>query len=234
MPAHRPLAVLLLMALARLAGAADTPPAGLVVHNKGIGGQNSAQGRARFDRDVLALKPDHVFIYFGLNDTLNEPRFLTVEQFVENLAWMVEQARRNKIHPVLCTIHPIGEEPLYKRHKRESYGKEGPNGKVGRYNAAVRELAKARDVPLADWAAEVARANAAGEKLVGADGVHLTVEGSRRLARCFRDAARDLKPGQTVVCIGDSVTWGAGMKGAGTADGQTYPAVLKELAAAKQ
>lgn len=100
----------------------------MTVHNKGVGGQNSRQGRARFAGDVLALKPDYVFIYFGLNDTLNEPAFLSEKEYIENLGWMVDQARSAGIEPVICTIHPAGEEALLKRHKKASYGTEGPNG----------------------------------------------------------------------------------------------------------
>ena len=129
----------------------------LTVHNKGIGGQNTEQGKARFEADVVALKPDYVFIYFGLNDTLNEPRFLPLDTFIANLVWMVDRARTAGIKPVLCTIHRVTEEPLLKRHRRESYGSEGPNGKIARYNAAIRQLAKEKDVPLADFAAVVQR-----------------------------------------------------------------------------
>lgn len=207
--------------------AAHTPAAvQLSVHNKGIGGQNSEQGKARFEADVLALKPNFVFIYFGLNDTLNEPRFLPLDKFVANLAWMVEHARAAGIKPVLCTIHRVTEEPLLKRHRRESYGAEGPNGKISRYNTAIRQLAHERKVPLADFAAVVERNPTA----VSADGVHLTAAGSRLLASCFCDSvAQELRGRITIVCLGDSVTWGAGLKGAGTAEGETYPAFLKRL-----
>ena len=128
---------------------------GLNVHNKGIGGQNSEQGKARFGKDVVALKPDYVFIYFGLNDALNEPKFVTLEKFAANLGWMVDQARSTNIKPVLCTIHQVTEEPLLKRHKPESYGNEGPNGKITRYSAAIRKLAKEKNVPFADFAKAV-------------------------------------------------------------------------------
>jgi acyl-CoA thioesterase-1 len=199
-------------------------PDRLTVHNKGIGGQNTEQGKARFEADVLALKPDYVFIYFGLNDTLNEPRFLPLDKFIANLAWMAERACKAGIKPVLCTIHRVTEEPLLKRHRRESYGSEGPNGKIARYNAAIGQLAKDKDVPLADFAAVVQRNPSA----VSTDGVHLTAAGSRLLAQCFFDTvASELQGHETIVCLGDSVTWGAGLRGAGTAEGETYPAFLK-------
>lgn len=203
---------------------------GLTVHNKGIGGQNTKQGKARFERDVVGLKPDYVFIYFGLNDALNEPQFVAMEPFIAHLEWMIDRARAAGIKPVLCSIHAVKEEPLLKRHKRESYGAEGPNGKIDRYNAALRRLAGEKRVSLADFAAAVAQAERHGAAAVAPDGVHLTPAGNRLLAQCFLDTvAADLKGRETIVCLGDSVTYGANNKGAGTAEGETYPAALRRL-----
>src|SRR3989339_1784475 len=134
-----------------LCGCMSVTLAQLTVYNKGIGGQNSDQGRARFEKDVVQLKPDYVFIYFGLNDALNEPRFLMIDKFIANIEWMALRARVAGIKPVLCTIHRIAEKPLFKRHKSDSYGAEGPNGKVTRYNIAIRKLAKEKSILLADF-----------------------------------------------------------------------------------
>lgn len=199
----------------------------LTVYNKGIGGQNSAQGRARFDKDVLALRPDYVFIYFGLNDTLNEPAFLPLDKYIANLEWMTERARKAGVKTLICTIHRVAEEPLYKRHKRESYGDEGPNGKITRYNIAIRKLAKEKNVLLADFADVVEKVPEYG-RIVSADGVHLTPAGHELLAKVFISVVeKELKGHEKIVCLGDSVTFGAGAKGAGTAEGETYPAFLK-------
>lgn len=205
------------------------PDRGLTVHNKGIGGQNTEQGRARFARDVVQLKPDFVFIYFGLNDALNEPRFVPLDRFTENLKWMVNEARAHHIKPVLCTIHHVLEEPLLKRHKRESYGDEGPNGKISRYNAAIRVLAKSDSVPLADFATAVAQV-LPGQNVISPDGVHLTAAGNRLLAQTFAAVATPRLTGkEVIVCLGDSVTYGAGSRHAGSAEGDTYPACLRYL-----
>jgi acyl-CoA thioesterase-1 len=227
--------------LAGMAGqSAAAPGNGLKVYNKGIGGQNSKGGRARFAKDVLALKPQYVFIYFGLNDTLNEPAFQTCEQYIDNLTWMVEAARQAGIEPVLCTIHHVTEAPLYRRHKKESYGSEGPNGKIDRYNKALRALATEKKVKLVDFGAAVDREGKAGKteaaakkenhKIVSRDGVHLTPAGYALLARCFFETVRgELKGGETIVCLGDSVTFGTGVKGPGTVTGENYPSVLARL-----
>lgn len=209
----------------------EIPGKTLTVCNKGIAGQNSLQGRKRFDKDVLALKPDYVFIYFGLNDTLNEPRFISEEEYIENLNWMVDQARNTGIKPVLCTIHPVGEEALLKRHKKESYGTEGPNGKIDRYNKALRKLIAEKKVPFADFQAVALKK----EGLVCADGVHLTPAGYKALAQCFYDVVADeIKEKAMIVCLGDSVTWGSGVKGGGTTTGETYPAYLNRISAQRE
>lgn len=207
-----------------------TPVNGFTVYNKGVGGQNTEQGRARFARDVVQLKPDFVFIYFGLNDALNEPKFVPLDRFTENLKWMVNEARAHHIKPVLCTIHHVLEEPLLKRHKRESYGDEGPNGKIDRYNAAVRSLATSQSVPLADFAKAVAQARRTEPNVISPDGVHLTPAGNRLLAQTFAAVATPRLTGkEVIVCLGDSVTYGAGSKHAGTAEGDTYPGMLRRL-----
>lgn len=211
---------------------------GLAVYNRGIGGQNSKQGRSRFEKDVVALKPGHVFVYFGLNDALNEHAFVSLDGFIGNLTWMVDRSRQAGIVPVLCTIHAVDEGPLLKRHKREVYGDESPNGKIDRYNAAIRKLVADKQVTLADFAALVARANKDCDKgspaLVAPDGVHLTPGGNSALARCFLDAvAGKLRDNEVIVCLGDSVTYGAGNRGAGTAEGDTYPAMLLQQAKGK-
>ena len=45
------------------------------------------------------------------------------------------------------------------------------------------------------------------------------------------DALRKLRPGQRIVCLGDSLTYGANLPGAGTTAGENMPSyLLTELA----
>ena len=55
------------------------------------------------------------------------------------------------------------------------------------------------------------------------------VSGNKALAECFLNVvAGQIKGKTTIVCFGDSITWGAGVKGSGTTQGDTYPAYLGE------
>jgi len=219
------------MSLFLFSGISLLPAIPITVYNKGIKGNNTEEGRARFVKDVADLHPAYVLIYFGANDALNEAKFVPLDRFTENLGWMIDQAQAAGIKPVLCTIHACAEKKLFERHPATLYGAEGPNGKVDRYNAAIRSVASTKSVPLADFAAQ-SKSAPADLKWLGPDGLHLTPDGYKLLAQTFLDVLKpDLAADQIVVCLGDSLTYGAMAKGQGTVEGETYPAWLKTLAA---
>lgn len=223
--------LLLSLITAPLARAADDFVNHLIVYNKGIGGQNSREGLARFNKDVLAHKPDFVFIYFGLNDALNESKFVDVDDYIANLSKMIAAARAAHITPIFADIHHVDVEALLKRHKKDAYGEEGPQKKIDRYNAALHQLAQREKVTLVEWnrIADQAMTDHPDRAIRQPDGVHLTPAGNTLLAESFRRAVPDLRDGQTIVCLGDSVTYGAHNTGAGTAAGDTYPAALRRI-----
>lgn len=63
-----------------------------------IGGENSEQGAARFERDVLALKPDVVTIDYGLND-----RRIGLKRAEDAWASMIQAAQKQGVKVVLLT-----------------------------------------------------------------------------------------------------------------------------------
>jgi len=108
------------------------------------------------------------------------------------------------------------------------------------YDQAVRRVAQARKLGLIDWRSRVEKqggASVSADSLLrcvanggGRDGVHLTAQAQALLGRCvFEAVGAGVKAGETVVCFGDSLTFGSGVKGAGTTEGEAYPAVLRRL-----
>ncbi len=69
-----------------------------------IGGEHSAQGAARFRRDVLSHRPDLLFIDYAINDTNLSPDEM-------ERAWrdMITTARKN--HVVVVLVMPTGTVP---------------------------------------------------------------------------------------------------------------------------
>src|SRR5690606_1940057 len=110
-----------------------------------IGGENSVAGARRFEADVLALKPDVVFIDYALND-----RRVGLEQ--SELAWrsMIEACRKRDVLVVLLTPTPDLRENILDA--------ETP---LAAHAEQVRKLAGELQLPMVDaYAAFKAKAEA--------------------------------------------------------------------------
>ncbi|NOX56294.1 MAG: hypothetical protein GXP27_17990 [Planctomycetes bacterium] len=232
-----------------LAGAADAPlvpkrpPAAdrssrcIRVLNRGVGGNTSRDGLARFDRDVVAAHPDHLVLFFGMNDACNSAKLVPVDQFERNLQAMIDRSPTSSI--VLVSLNPIIADYVAARHPRHPF-RGSLQQHLAKYDAAVRRLARRNHLPLADLRKLIETRGGASlqcdslirnEKNSGArDGVHLTADGYRLLAGRVAEQLRGrVQPGDVVLCFGDSLTFGAHVRGAGTATGETYPAWVGRL-----
>ena len=93
---------------------ADAGIAGCVI-NAGLGGDTTAMGRSRFERDVLGHKPRIVIIQFGINDACvdvwdkppkTQPR-LSIGEYETNLRFFIASIRRQCGDVILMTPNPI-------------------------------------------------------------------------------------------------------------------------------
>jgi acyl-CoA thioesterase-1 len=100
----------------------------------GVGGEDSRQGAARFEGEVLSHRPDLIFIDYGLND-----RRLTEEQVEEAWTSMIAQARLREIPLVLVT--PTGAEDV---------NFQDSDDKLLRRAELIRKLGRKHGVPVAD------------------------------------------------------------------------------------
>lgn len=109
------------------------------------GGEDSARGAARFERDVLSMRPDVIFIDYGLND-----RRLPEDEVEKSWRSMARSAKRKGIPVVFLT--PTGARGV----------KVGAAGEPLEIRAAIiRKVAAEEGIPVADvwaaWKAELAR-----------------------------------------------------------------------------
>ena len=72
--------------------------------NKGVESQNAEEIAARFQTDVVNLKPDIVVILAGTNDVRSDADLALAH---DSVAAMERMARANGIRPVVCTIPPV-------------------------------------------------------------------------------------------------------------------------------
>ncbi len=108
----------------------------MLVINKGVGGETLFDGRRRFQRDVLDLKPAALVIAMGANDWKRNER--PIEALREDLEFMVRAAREAGIRVVIAGV--FGEHPdpagraLRDRHK-------GPDGLAAQIYEMERAIA---------------------------------------------------------------------------------------------
>lgn len=209
----------------------------IVVFNKGIPGNNSEQGLQRFQKDVLDCKPNHLVLYFGINDALNTKKILPVDQFVENMQSMINLALTNGVQTVvLVTPNLVIDKYIAMRHPNHPGNFQEC---LNDYDTAIRKLATKNNLLLADLRklcenhvpvdsiTSLVRNETNSNSI---DGTHLTKKGYEQLAQTISSLLYDrVKPGEKIVCLGDSITFGVRMNGAGTATGETYPAVMATL-----
>lgn len=110
----------------------------------GIGGNKVYDLYLRMEEDVLAKKPDLVFIYVGINDVWHKLGARTGTDYDKYLKFyqaLINKIQANGAKVVLCTPSVIGEK------------KDGTNeadADLNKYAQGVRELAAKNNLPLCD------------------------------------------------------------------------------------
>ena len=113
----------------------------------GKAGNKSNAMLARLDQSVISKKPDWMTLSCGVNDVwhftlrLGKRSFqgVELEDYKKNIRQIIDKAEAAEIKVVILTSTMIGEDP-----KKET------NKKLIPYNEFLRELAKEKNLPLAD------------------------------------------------------------------------------------
>jgi len=112
----------------------------VVIVKAGIGGNNSGQGLARMDKDVLSHKPDLVVIMFGVNDESKkgDGNEVSPADYRANFEKMIEKMRGAGGQIILMTTSM----------KNTHWVVTG--GNLGEYAAVIRDLAKTHNLCCVD------------------------------------------------------------------------------------
>jgi lysophospholipase L1-like esterase len=151
-----------------LAGVKVTP------YPAGAGGHKSNNMLARLERDVLSKKPTWMTLSCGVNDVWHGANGVELPQYKENITAIVEQAAKAGVKVMILTATPIQDN-------------DNPNNqKLAAYNDFLRELAKEKNLPLADLSADFwayLQPLPPGPRHLTADGVHMNPEGNLLMAK---------------------------------------------------
>lgn len=230
------LSLLILFAgLSAMAGIKDS----VTVYNAGYNGNNTADLLLRIDKDVFSKNPQVVVLMIGTNDMLNQRNKLSVKEYQENYEKLIKLIKKHA-KLFMMTIPPINSGYVLTRQGAKVYTPTGPQARVDSANAVIRQLAaknKCHLIDLYNILKACGGSTADKESLFQNeansnvnDGVHPTANGYRVIGTAVYQAISILEPKATsVVCFGDSITFGYRMKGTGTVKGEPYPAILNKL-----
>ncbi|WP_157895217.1 SGNH/GDSL hydrolase family protein [Verrucomicrobium sp. GAS474] len=146
----------------------------------GVSGNTSRDMLARLTKDVLQAKPDWLTVSCGVNDVWHGAKGVELPAYQQNIVSIIDQAQAAGIKVILFTATPIGEDA-------------NPNNeKLTAYNDFLRQLAKDRNLPLADQNRDFREAlgkfpERASSRYLTVDGVHMNAEGNVIMAKgCLR------------------------------------------------
>lgn len=153
------------------------------VLNSGIGGNTSREGLMRFEKDVLAHKPDIVLAEFG-NDCTDEPhREVSPEEYVRNFSIFKSRLDEIGARLVVMTFPPIIDQWHSKRDVAKFIAAGGPDKSQEPYRRALFKFAADNDVQLIDTEKALRReVEKNPATAIKPDGVHLTEYGNRIFA----------------------------------------------------
>ena len=201
------------------------------VINDGVPGESSAEVEIRLPADLKQYKPQFVVIFVGMNDAVNDRKFLPSEQTGRHVDAMIKQSQTRGAKVVVVSVHQPDTARLMQRHKPEAYGSITPTERIDMLNDMLRKVARHDDAAFADFHEALRRIGGADTGM-STDGVHLTKRGYALLASTVRRALpKRIDSESTVLCVGDSLTYGIGVRQDGqTSDStETYPAQLQSL-----
>ncbi len=151
----------------------------------GVSGHKSTQMLARLEKDVIAKKPQWMLLSCGVNDVWHQfykkPNGVSLEDYKKNITGIVDKAQAAGIKVMLLTSTMITENSRDKK-----------NVTLKPYNDFLLELAKERNLPVADLNARMLRELRAmgplpGNRLTG-DGVHMNAMGNVMMASGILEA----------------------------------------------
>lgn len=148
------------------------------VSNAGVSGDTTADGLRRMARDVEQHHPDAVYIQFGLNDCsfiCRQPDkpWTALKPYMHNMEEMIQRAFHAGARTVfVATNHPVAPDPL-------GCGTDQYLQNVLAYNEALRRtFATRRGLVFIDLEKRIRAECAHPERLLLADGVHLSPAGN--------------------------------------------------------
>lgn len=124
---------------------------------RGVGGAKTAELRARFEQNLLAIRPRVVVISGGTNDIAANPQAVDDDEIVRNLDAMAALARDHGIAVVLASILPVSHYHTPRGGVPETDRR--PPVRIRAVNAKLQEVASSTGSIFLDYFAHMVDAS---------------------------------------------------------------------------
>ena len=191
----------------------------------------------RFLPTIFDADPKLLILMIGTNDVVYKKKWQTPEQYAVHYRKICEQLKARGCKVILCTIPPCVENVANVHIQANKAEKAQLNTRILRMNDYIRSFGKEFGFAVYDYhkvftgdlesKASLMRVPAnCGSR----DGIHPNEAGYKLLAAELKKIIDENNyPKEGIVCVGDSITYGAHMKLQGSVFGDTYPAELLRL-----
>ena len=211
-----------------------------MVYNEGFPGDTTRELLSRFSDSVTVHHPELVILWCGINDMLYCGHTLPPEDFRKNFCNLVRRCRAEGAAVLAGNTIPNIREYLLEQFPGIAEFPETPETRLAIADEIIEQICSDETVPLADLrgvvsslpVGECPESFLRNEANSGRrDGLHLTSPGYAAVAAAFYSQIdRHHLPHGSVVCYGDSLTYGVYVRGKGKAlpfpEGETYPSHL--------
>lgn len=148
------------------------PSQAIVVVNRGTSGDRTRDGVRKLPGVLDADRPEVLLLLMGINAINN----LSTSEQASNLATMIREAQSRGVEVIIATVMPMF--PGTSNYKPDT------SSKIAALNARILSLAIQYNLgPVVDLFGLFE----ANPHLMGADGLHPSIEGQTRIAEAFRD-----------------------------------------------
>ena len=209
------------------------------VYNAGFPGDTTVELLKRFDRDVAQRKPDTVVLLAGSNDMFYPGHILDLATFQKNYNILLDRIENIGAQAVVLTAPRFLKNLLIENFPETINHPLSLDERLDMLNQTIRATADGRYIPLVDVNKLIDPVDDTPDSMVlnvansgRHDGMHMTDEGYKVIAENVCKVLKENYPdARSVVCFGDSITYGVYMPGKGTAaeDAKTYPGQLCKL-----
>eukprot|EP00602_Paraphysomonas_sp_CaronLab_P002443 CAMPEP_0185037086 /NCGR_PEP_ID=MMETSP1103-20130426/31005_1 /TAXON_ID=36769 /ORGANISM="Paraphysomonas bandaiensis, Strain Caron Lab Isolate" /LENGTH=245 /DNA_ID=CAMNT_0027574897 /DNA_START=50 /DNA_END=787 /DNA_ORIENTATION=+ len=156
------------------------------ITNRGFSGYNTRWGLEVFEKTVILMKPDLLFIFFGANDAAIESsvQYVPLQEYESNLRSMVASVKERlpATDIIIITPPPIYEEKLkvFNMEKGKGSVVDRFNDRTYRYVEAAEKVGREFTLPVVNaWKGMEGDSELRKDYLI--DGIHLNEKGNKQL-----------------------------------------------------